>query len=67
MSKVNQDELKAIKFLKFTGKENEWDHWSERLSLWPEHEVLQGYSQAQRRYQEQMKILIEQKQMVIMN
>ena len=31
MSTVNQDELKAIKVLKFTGKENEWDHWSEKF------------------------------------
>ena len=31
MSTVNQDELKAIKVLKFTGKESEWDHWSERF------------------------------------
>ena len=29
MSTVNRDELKAIKVLKFTGKESEWDHWSE--------------------------------------
>ena len=29
MSTVNQDELKAIKVLKSTGKESEWDHWSE--------------------------------------
>ena len=29
MSTVNQDELKAIKVLKFTEKESEWDHWSE--------------------------------------
>ena len=29
MSTVNQDELKAINFLKFAGKENEWDRWSE--------------------------------------
>ena len=29
MSTVNQDELKAIKAMKFTGKESEWDHWSE--------------------------------------
>ena len=29
MSTVNQDELKAIKVLKVTGKESEWDHWSE--------------------------------------
>ena len=31
MSTVNQDELKAIKILKFTGKESEWDHWSEKF------------------------------------
>ena len=31
MSTVNQDELKAIKVLKFEGKENEWDHWSEKF------------------------------------
>ena len=31
MSTVNQDELKAIKVLKFTGKETEWDHWSEKF------------------------------------
>ena len=28
MSTLNQDELKAIKVLKFTGKASEWDHWS---------------------------------------
>ena len=28
MSTVNQDELKAVKVLKFIGKESEWDHWS---------------------------------------
>ena len=31
MSTVNQDKLKAIKVLKFTGKESEWDHWSEKF------------------------------------
>ena len=31
MSTVNQDELNAIKVLKFTGKECEWDHWSEKF------------------------------------
>ena len=31
MSTVNQDELKAIKVLKFAGKENEWEHWSEKF------------------------------------
>ena len=31
MSTVNQDELKAIKVLQFTGNESEWDHWSEKF------------------------------------
>ena len=31
MSTVDQDELKPIEVLKFTGKESEWDHWSEML------------------------------------
>ena len=31
MSTVNQDEMKAIKVLQFTGNESEWDHWSEKF------------------------------------
>ena len=31
MSTVNQDELKAIKVLNFTGKESVWDHWTEKF------------------------------------
>ena len=31
MSTVNQDELKEIKVLKFTGTESEWDRLSEKL------------------------------------
>ena len=31
MSTVNQDELMAIKVLKFTGKESKWYHWSEKF------------------------------------
>ena len=31
MSTVKQEELKAIKVLKFAGKESEWDHWSEKF------------------------------------
>ena len=31
MSTVKQYELKAIKVLRFTGKESEWDHWSEKF------------------------------------
>ena len=65
MSTVNQDELKAIKLLKFTVKESEWDHWSESLLLWPEQEVLQGFSWVQRMHPEQMKRLIERNQMAV--
>ena len=32
MSTVNQDELKLIKVLKFTGEESEWDHWPEKFA-----------------------------------
>ena len=31
MSTVNQDEWKAIKVLKFAGKESESEHWSEKF------------------------------------
>ena len=31
MSTVNQDEFKASKVQKFTGKESKWDHWSEKF------------------------------------
>ena len=31
MATVYQDELIAIKVLKFTGKQSEWDHWSEKF------------------------------------
>ena len=31
MSTVNEDELKAIKVLKFAGKESEWERWSEKF------------------------------------
>ena len=31
MSTVNQDELKEIKVLKFTGEESEWDHLLEKF------------------------------------
>ena len=31
MSTVNQDEIRTIKVLKFTGKESKWDHWSEKF------------------------------------
>ena len=31
MSTVGQDELKAINICKFTGKESDRDHWSEKF------------------------------------
>ena len=41
MPTVNQDELKAIKLLKVTGKESEWDHWSEKFVAVPR---VRGFS-----------------------
>ena len=67
MSTVNQDELKAIKVLKFTGNASERDHWSEKFITWQEQEVLQGYCWVQSRHPEQMKGLIERNQMAVMN
>ena len=42
MSTVNQDELKAIKVLKFTGKESEWDHWSKKFVAMARARVFAG-------------------------
>ena len=67
MSTVNKNKLKAIKVLKFTGKESEWDHWSEKFVALARARGFAGYSWAQRRHQEQTKILIEQKQIMIIN
>ena len=67
MSTVNQDELKAIKVLKFTGEEREWDHWSEKFIALAREEVLQGYCWVQSRYPMQMKIWIERRMMAVMN
>ena len=67
MSAVNQDELKAIKVLNFTGKESEWDHWSEKFVALTRargfERILLGTEQAP----EQTKILIERSQMAVMN
>ena len=50
MSTVNQNELKVIKVLKFTGKEIEWDYWSEELVTLTRArgfaEILSGMEQA---------------------
>ena len=66
MSTVNLDELKAIKVLKLTGTEMNGITGQKSLLLWPEQQVLQRYSWAQRWHQEQTKRLIERKQMVVM-
>ena len=67
MSTVNQDELKAIKVLKFTGKESEWDHWSEKLVALARARgfagILLGTEQAPRAD----KILTRRSQMAVMN
>ena len=63
MSTVNQDELKAIKVLKFTGIESDL----KSLLLWQEQEVLHGYCWVQSRHPMQMKRLTERSQMAVMN
>ena len=55
MSAVNQDEMKAIKVPKFTGKESEWDHWSDKFVGLARARRFQGYSWVERRHPEQMK------------
>ena len=65
MSTVNQDELKAIKVLKFTGKESEWDHWSEKFALARARGfagILLGTEKAPRADKE-----IDKNQMAVMN
>ena len=67
MSTVNQDNLKAIKVLKFTGKESEWDHRSEKFVALARARgfagILLGTEEAPR---VQMKRLIERKQIAVM-
>ena len=67
MSTVNQDELKAIKVLKFTGKESEWDHWSEMFVALARARGCAGILLAQRRHREQTKRLIEKMQKAVMS
>ena len=56
MSTVNQDELKAINVLELTGKESEWDHWSEKFTALARASfsagILLGTEQAPRADQE---------------
>ena len=67
MSTVNQDELKAIKVLKFTGKESEWDHWSKRFVALARARGFAGILLVQSRHPMQMKRLTERSQMAVMN
>ena len=68
MSTVNQDELKAIKVLKFTGKESGWDHLSEKFvalarALGFCRDTLGYREKAPRAYEE----IDKQKQMAVRN
>ena len=64
MSTVNQDDLKAIKVLKFTGKESEWDHWSEKFIALSR---ARGFAGIQGRHPMQTKRLTERRVMAVMN
>ena len=66
MSTVDQDELKAIKVLKFMGKEVSGFTGQKSLLLWQGQEVLQGYCWVQSRHSEQIKILTKRSQMAVM-
>ena len=61
------DKLKAIKVLKLTGKESEWDHWSEKFVALARARGFAGYAWVQRRHPEQTKRLIKRKHMAPMN
>ena len=67
MSTVNQAELKAIKVLKFMGKESEWDHLIEKFVALTRARGFQGYCWVQRGYPEQTKTLIERMMTTVMN
>ena len=67
MSTVNQDELKGIKVLKFTGKESEWDHWSEKFIGLARARGFAGILLGTEQAPIQMKRLIERSQMAFMN
>ena len=67
MSTVNQDELKAIKVLKFTGKESEWDHWSEKFVALAKARGFAGILLGTEHHPEQTKTLIRRNQMAVMN
>ena len=67
MSTVYQDELKAIKVLKYTGKESEWDHWSEKCVALARARCFAGILLGTEQAPMQTKILTERSQMAVMN
>ena len=67
MSTVNQDELKAIKVLKFTGKESEWDHWSEKFVALARARGFAGILLGTEQAPNAEKRLTERSQMAAMN
>ena len=67
MSTVNQDELKAIKVLKFTGKESEWDHWSEKFIILSRARGFAGILLGTEQDPMQTKRLTERSQVAVMN
>ena len=67
MSTVNQDELKAIKVLKSTGKESEWDHWSEKFIALARARGFAGILLGTEQASMQTKRLTERSQIAVMN
>ena len=67
MSTVNQDELKAIKVLKFKEKKSEWDHWSEKFVALARARGFAGILLVQSRHPMQMERLTERRMMAAMN
>ena len=67
MSTVNQDELKAIKVLKFEGKESEWERWSEKFIALARARGFAGILLGTEQAPMQTKILTERRLMAVMN
>ena len=67
MSTVNQDELKAIKVLKFTGKESEWDQWSKKFIALARARGFAGILLGTEQAPSADKILTRRSQMAVMN
>ena len=67
MSTVNQDELKAIKVLKFIGKESEWDQWSEKFIALARARGFAGILLGTEQAPSADKVLTRRSQMAVMN